>query len=50
MYSRVRDGGDFRAGRDSGRRRVLDAHKAADGEAMREPRRREAPAGVAGRP
>jgi hypothetical protein len=36
MHSRVRDGGDFRAGRDSGRRRVLDAHKAADGEAMDE--------------
>jgi len=36
IYSRVRDGGDFRAGRDSGRRRVLDAHKAADGEAMDE--------------
>ncbi len=35
-YSRVRDGGDFRAGRDSGRRRVLDAHKAADGDAMHE--------------
>jgi hypothetical protein len=33
---RGRDGGDFRAGRDSGRRRVLDAHKADDGDAMRE--------------
>jgi hypothetical protein len=37
---RVRDGGDFRAGRDSGRRRVLDVREAADGDAMREPRRR----------
>ena len=35
-YSRERDGGDFRAGRDSGRRRVLDVHKAADGDAMHE--------------
>jgi hypothetical protein len=40
MFSRVRDGSDFGAGRDSGRRRVLDVHKAADGDAMRQPRRR----------
>jgi hypothetical protein len=45
--SRVRDGGDFHAGRDSGRRRVLDVHKAADGDAMHELRTRFAPAGVA---
>jgi hypothetical protein len=36
INSRVRDGGDFGAGRDSGRRRVLDVHKAADGDAMRQ--------------
>jgi len=36
INSRVRDGGDFRAGRASGRRRVLYVHKAADGDAMRE--------------
>jgi len=35
---RVRDGGDFGAGRDSGRRRVLDVHKAADGDGLRQKR------------
>ena len=37
IYSRVRDGGDFRAGRASGRRRVLDVHKATEGRAAAKP-------------